>query len=428
MVNTYLDVNENNTLIQREYNQYPLFLKERYNVVLEDKVTVGDFIQAVAIVLQDKLVPTNAVFGTTPDELKNKAIMTLYQNGILDNTDIKKEDILCTLEAISIATRAAGFKELAYTYPEQKINKALYKLNLTASTLPLAVAQELSVVVDLDIIPKAFYQEIKNNTAPSALLMQLLLIQILTCQGLYKYQLGRVSDANIYTKIFEANRRSGLIYEEGLYSAMDNALNERLITGYCLKDKSYAPNFIKSLTITCRHDDLKHAIQLIGLLRSENIDANVQYEPTTSAFVYMDGWGKPKETDDYKVVKIKNGDNIAYCKEYELHFEFDNIEDKTKFHFIIDDYAKKNIVNESGLIYDSWWVPLYYSTTELSEYEKVTNILMEKGRISAETITFNDVASKVLNNLEEQCTDHEITSQFIWINRPMCNYMNGGYK
>ena len=55
-----------------------------------------------------------------------------------------------------------------------------------------------------------------------------------------------------------------------------------------------------------------------------------------------------------------------------MALEFDSLDDREDFHGIIETYAKKyddsfdadgNLIDR--LIAGSWWLPLYYSTTEL---------------------------------------------------------------
>lgn len=52
---------------------------------------------------------------------------------------------------------------------------------------------------------------------------------------------------------------------------------------------------------------------------------------------------------------------LVYAVEYDMQLEFDNTEDMLRFDSIIKEYAKKNEGNEEaeGLIYGSWWQPLY---------------------------------------------------------------------
>lgn len=131
---------------------------------------------------------------------------------------------------------------------------------------------------------------------------------------------------------------------------MDQALRDDLVTGYNLKDSRFDSNFIDELTLTYGHDNIQHAVQLVGLLRSEGIDADVQFQPKTSAFIYLKEWGEPKETPDYKVTQIENGNYIASAKEYDIQFEFNNVADKVRFNDIVLKYAKKNSDSTSPLI------------------------------------------------------------------------------
>lgn len=173
--------------------------------------------------------------------------------------------------------------------------------------------------------------------------------KILTFNGQYKHYIGTTSDDDIFRKINDAWHTEDLISSTDLRSVFDEALKKNLITGYNLKDSRFDANFDPKQSLTYGHSDIKHAIQLIGLLRSENIQAKVQLEPKTSAFIYLKEWGEPTQTEDYQVVQIENGNFIAYAKEYDIEFEFDNAEQKNKFQQIVLQYAKRTVKTRKDL-------------------------------------------------------------------------------
>ncbi|BFT70926.1 hypothetical protein [Paenibacillus sp. P36] len=205
-------------------------------------------------------------------------------------------------------------------------------------------------------------------------------------------------------------------------------MKKNLITGYNLKDSRFDANFDPKQSLTYGHSDIKHAIQLIGLLRSENIQAKVQLEPKTSAFIYLKEWGEPTQTEDYQVVQIENGNFIAYAKEYDIEFEFDSAEQKNKFQQIILQYAKKNSNDQTGLIYSSWWQPLYYSLSELKDYKVIANNKVSKGHYYAQSFSLSDKSEEVVAGLKKINPGLNVDSYKFWVDEPFYNYLLGDFK
>lgn len=195
-----------------------------------------------------------------------------------------------------------------------------------------------------------------------------------------------------------------------------------------MKDSRFDANFDPKQSLTYGHSDIKHAIQLIGLLRSENIQAKVQLEPKTSAFIYLKEWGEPTQTEDYQVVQIENGNFIAYAKEYDIEFEFDSAEQKNKFQQIILQYAKKNSNDQTGLIYSSWWQPLYYSLSELKDYKVIANNKVSKGHYYAQSFSLSDKSEEVVAGLKKINPGLNVDSYKFWVDEPFYNYLLGDFK
>ncbi|MDG0812578.1 hypothetical protein [Cohnella rhizosphaerae] len=256
----------------------------------------------------------------------------------------------------------------------------------------------------------------------------MLIGQTLSVQGLYKHFLGYASDADIYAKLQDAFAQSDIIQSPELQAVVDAALERNIVTGYNLKDSRYEANFIDRLSLVYGHSDLKHAIQLIGLLRSEGIDAKVQFEPKTSAFIYLKEWGEPGESDLYTVKQIANGNYIEYAKEYDLAFEFANAGDKQRFDGIVAAYAKKNEDGQQGLLYGSWWQPLYYSLTELPGYRKITNNKIAYGHYYAQSFSLQSSSQAVAAGFREIDPSVTVASYDFWTDVPFFNYLNGESK
>lgn len=334
---------------------------------------------------------------------------------------------LAVNEAISAVVKAADLKELAHTYSDEKVS-AVLKQAAIAYTKGEANAQELAVAIDTGIVSAGQLKDAKVTGAVSADLAYQLLGKVAEFSGHYKNYLGTVGEEGIYGKLAQAWYESQIIKAGELQQVVDTALKQNLVTGYNLKDATFDPHFDPARTITYGHSDIIHAIQLIGLLKSEGIDAKVQFEPKTSAFIYLKEWGEPVQTDDYQVVQIENGNYIAYAKEYDLSFEFASVDEKKRFQPLVLKYAKKDSEDAVGLLKGSWWQPLYHSRTELADYPVITNNLLKEGRFIVQSFSLNDQSAKVVEGFKKLDNKVDIETYQFWVDQPFYNYLLGEYK
>ncbi|MBV6716998.1 hypothetical protein [Paenibacillus chitinolyticus] len=419
---------EQTTLISEEYRQ---FLKDQFGYTLPSAPTKGDFVKALAAVLNlepsDKPNPFQDIKESSP---YYKSALALYEKGILTQDRLDGDQPLTQSTAVYMAVKAAGLKELAYTYPAEKAARSLAKL-LADDEIPQLTpqaAQELAAAADTELLPAGLHGAFQRNEPAPASYAEILLGRVLELQGLYKHELGRVSDPDILRKVRDAWNVQNLIQQPDLQTIVDKALQADLITGYNVKDDRYTPHFDSARSLTYGHSEIDHALQLIGLLRSENIDARVQLEPKTSAFIYLKEWGEPVQTDDYKVVKSDNGNYIAYAKEYDLSFEFATAGQKDRFQEIVLKYAKKNSEDQSGLIAHSWWQPLYYSRTELPDYKVIANNKITKGHYYAQTFSLADKPEAIAEGIRKISPATKVESYRFWVDEPFYNYLIGEYK
>ncbi|QGQ98247.1 hypothetical protein EHS13_26875 [Paenibacillus psychroresistens] len=415
-----------NALISQEDSaaEYKQYIKEKFNVSFNGASTKGQFIEAVATILSYK--PSGKDIAFTDLKADNKlfpAAASLYENGILGGPGVQAEQPLSSIVAVSIAVRAAGLKELAYTYPTDKVALVLKSINQKNNNLAIKTAQELAAAADAGLIPAELLSTFQPNKAADAQLINTLLGKILVTKGLYKHYIGYVNDADIFAKLSNAFVTSDIIHAPKLQLLVNTALEQNLITGYSLKDSRFNPNFISSLSLIYGHSDLNHAVQLIGLLRSEGLNAKVQFEPKTSAFIFLKEWGEPGPD----VVQIANGNFISYAKEFDLEFEFSSKEQKAAFQGAILAYAKKNVKDQSGLIASSWFQPLYYSSTELKDYEVITNnyITDKDSTFTVNPFSLNEDSAKVVAGFKAIDPNAIVTPYQFWVDKPFFNYLHG---
>lgn len=406
--------------------EYGTFLSAKYDITVNEHATKGEFIQYVADLLPGEATSNEFRFkDVASEDALYKAAAELYEKGYLTETTIQAQEKLEPWVAAIIAVRAAGLEELAATYSVEKTDAALANINSTSSAWYKHVAQELAVAIDNEIIPEQFYNEFTSGQPASSALIQYILGEITSYNGNYKNYLANSSDANIISELIAAYNTADIIQVNELQAIVDTALEQNIITGYNFKDTRYDANFVDEYALTYGHSDLKHALQLIGLLRSEGLDAKVQLEPKTSAFLYLKEWGEPTQSDSFQVKQIANGNYVAYSKEFDLSFEFHSIEDKEKFQDIIIAYAKKDADDEQGLIFGSWWQPLYYSNTQLDDYVSISNNKVSLGNYYAQTFSLNEQVEGIAAGFKKVNPDVEVESYEFWANIAFYNYLGG---
>lgn len=397
-------VSQRSLNLQSVNEDYGSYLKANYKIQWTGTVTAGQFLQGLADVLH------------------------VDKNTLTDGATFKEDATLPVQSAVSLSIKAAGLLELAKTYPAEKVSQTLAQAKVKANALSPQEAQELAAAIDTGLLPATSAEVLQSNQPITAELASILVGKVLLFKGDYKNYLGTTDEEDIYGKLYHAWESSDLIDAPELRQVVDQALKQNLVTGYNLKDLRYNANFDPKLSLTYGHSDITHAIQLIGLLKSEGIQAKVQFEPKTSAFIYLKEWGEPKETPDYQVVQIENGNYIAYAKEYDLSFEFANEADKNAFDGLIAKYAKKNEENPKGLLYDSWWQPLYSSQTELKGYQVITNNYITKGNYLAQSYSLNEKSAAVVAGFKKLDPSGNITSYSFWVDQPFYNYLLGDFK
>jgi len=406
--------------------EYGTFLSAKYDITVNEHATKGQFIQYVADLLPGEATKTDYRFNDVESSNEHyAAVAELYEKGHLTGTTIQADQQLQPWIAAIIAVRAAGLKELAATYTTEKIDAALANINSTSSDWYKHVAQELAVAIDNGIIPEQYYDEFDSNKSASAEFVQYILGEITSYNGNYKNYIANSTDANLISELIAAYNTADIIQVSELQEIVDAALEQNIITGYNFKDARFEANFVDEYALTYGHSDLTHAIQLIGLLRSEGLEAKVQLEPKTSAFLYLKEWGEPEQSESFQVKQIANGNYVAYSKEYDLSFEFNSIEDKEKFQKIIIDYAKKDADDEPGLIVNSWWQPLYYSNTELDVYVTISNNKLTLGNYYAQTFSLNEQVESIAAGFKEVNPEVEVESYEFWANIAFYNYLGG---
>ncbi len=338
-----------------------------------------------------------------------------------------KAEALSDGAVIEAGIKLAGLDELAQSY-----------LNDAAPDKAAKVLEANGILTDEEYVPcVACAVDLDLYAADRPFDVETFLYRCLEIAGKGRHYLGRVTDADLMEEM-RATLDSMSIFDNWELDAVGTELvMDDIVTGYGLKYAGYDARFLDAYTLKYSHSDYQHAIQLVGLLRSEGIDAYIQIEPKVSIYEYLKEWGTPAEpSPTYAVQQTDNGRYLCYSVEYDLMIEFDSAEDKEKFHGLIETYAKKydDRVDENGnvtakLLAESFWQPLYSSGTPMlnDEYqEMIDNTIYDRtGKYSIHTFTLPEGADAVVEKVGEIAPELGMSPFKIYVNPAFIRYITG---
>lgn len=304
--------------------------------------------------------------------------------------------------------------ELSNTYSKEKIERSLkgYKKLKKEKLEELA---SKAVLVDLQAITVDDLNYSKNINLK-------LENYISNFKDISENSLGNISDKNIIERINRKYSTFKVIEKNSLIDSLNIALAKKLTTGYNIKIKSTYANFNPELSLSYGHNGIKHANQLIALMKSEGLDAKVQIEPKTSAYLHMPDWGEPATPN----IVMEDGQIVITPLEYDLQFEFKDKADKMKFIQLIDKYAKKDEVDEENLIYDAWWQP-FLQTEKIDGFEKLIVNIASEGEYEAYVLTLPEKSDALIKELAKN-KNLKLKTKEVYVNPSFYRFMLGKYK
>lgn len=304
--------------------------------------------------------------------------------------------------------------ELSNTYSKEKIERSLkgYKKLKKEKLEELA---SKAVLVDLQAITVDDLNYSKNINLK-------LENYISNFKDISENSLGNISDKNIIERINRKYSTFKVIEKNSLIDSLNIALAKKLTTGYNIKIKSTYANFNPELSLSYGHNGIKHANQLIALMKSEGLDAKVQIEPKTSAYLHMPDWGEPATPN----IVMEDGQIVITPLEYDLQFEFKDKADKMKFIQLIDKYAKKDEVDEENLIYDAWWQP-FLQTEKIDGFEKLIVNIASEGEYEAYVLTLPEKSDALIKELAKN-KNLKLKIKEVYVNPSFYRFMLGEYK
>ena len=304
--------------------------------------------------------------------------------------------------------------ELSNTYSKEKIERSLkgYKKLKKEKLEELA---SKAVLVDLQAITVDDLNYSKNINLK-------LENYISNFKDISENSFGNISDKNIIERINRKYSTFKVIEKNSLIDSLNIALAKKLTTGYNIKIKSTYANFNPELSLSYGHNGIKHANQLIALMKSEGLDAKVQIEPKTSAYLHMPDWGEPATPN----IVMEDGQIVITPLEYDLQFEFKDKADKMKFIQLIDKYAKKDEVDEENLIYDAWWQP-FLQTEKIDGFEKLVVNIASEGEYEAYVLTLPEKSDALIKELAKN-KNLKLKTKEVYVNPSFYRFMLGEYK
>ena len=343
---------------------------------------------------------------------------------------------LTLAEAVKAAVNAAGLEKLALTYTAQADpQKAAQRLAAYGVTgVPAEYAPYVAAALDSSLAFAGW----NFAAAPEGKAVSTLLMNAVELSGRGRNYLGRASDSDIYAKLQSAWKTFGNFENAKLSQLGADLVVSGASTGYNLKFDGYNANFLSAYTLQYGHSDIDHAVQLMALLKSEDIDAKVAMEPKTSIYEYMVEWGDPAkvaQSDTYAVRPIGGGRYLCYATEYDMKLEFDTLEEKNAFDSVINTYAKKWIdgVDADGepttaLLAGAWFQPLYSSAVPMADSKSFSHMKDNVIRDGAYTIhpfsTLSGTAA-IAKVVEQKAPDLKVEPVDLYVNNAFFRYLTG---
>lgn len=332
------------------------------------------------------------------------------------------------LKAISAAVDASGYRELAQSYTAEKLQERLQRYGLKGE------GEELSPLVcalDVDLITPEEAEKAMNKDKPDKDFEEALLMKVADAVGKGRNFLGLASDPDIFGKLDKTWQEFRLFDDPKLSELGRKAVEQKITTGYGLKSSAYDARFLPEYTLQYGHSDILHARQLIGLLDREGLNARVQLEPKISIYQYLLEWGAvPEATPTYEVQKFSDDLYLVHAVEYDLKLEFANKEDLMAFDRVIKAFAKKNSENEErkGLLYGSWWQPLYSTVREdmpKEDYHAIYDCVVTDGEYAIHPFTTEEKKDEVVKSLTALAGGLTVTPEKRYVNTAFYHYLTG---
>ena len=371
-------------------------------------------------------------FGIGWNDAHTESQFLAAANKIIPSHDVaplSPDTRLSARRAIHYGLKLAGFSELAATYSDRNVEKALDREQL-ALLLEKRALQEAATAFDIGMIQSKDLDLLINDGQANKDMVSRVLFFVADAEGKGRNFVGTTDEPEIYSRIMATYREGTGLMNEKLYTVGKRAVKRKVTTGFNLKNDRYNPKFFPDLTLTYSHSSTDHVKQLLALLKREGIVAKVQLEPKLSVYEYLLEWGPvPTPSATYRVEKHDDTFYLAHSYEYDLSFEFATMQDKERFDGLVNKFAKKNSGDPKNkpLLADSWWQPLYSSPTPMQTdgYHLIYDNVLKSAHYSIHPFSLAEKRHQTAEQLQELAPELSVDSKPIYVNSAFYRYLKG---
>ncbi|MCK9205451.1 MAG: ECF transporter S component [Bacteroidales bacterium] len=343
----------------------------------------------------------------------------LQDYDLINSSDNVSTGDISHIQSIELLVKLAGLKELAYTYSTDKLNTSLSDLMIDPE-LTTEQLQYLAVAIDIGLVFRGktkFLDLSQPITREFAL--HLLYRTSLFISG-EKTFIGYITEPDIMARIEGHWKTAKSIPDNGTSGFMNDLVRKKMISGYNIRFTDDRSNFDRNLKLTYTHSDFRHIKQLVGLIRSENIQVKINIEHKRSTFLYYNEWGT---NNRLYLDPIDEKLSWASVDEKDLALEFTTSEKRTQFLLLINDFAKKEASADKKLIAQSWYRPLIISEAPLSSFNRINEITIQPLNMTILTLVTEKSLCKTLNALQECFDPTLINTRPVWVNDDFYTYL-----
>lgn len=205
---------------------------------------------------------------------------------------------------------------------------------------------------------------------------------------------------------------------------LQDALGDNLITGYNLLQDASWPELDSPWTIVYGHSDIRHARQLLLLMRLYGLQPEFQFVAKLSAFRFREEWGTPPEY----LTELPDGGHKVVAAEYDLFLFFASEEASAQFARLVTQYAKRDTAEETGLIHGAWWQPFYRCFTAFEPMIPARQHLLYYNGFRSNVMSPVDSAKTQAARLAERFPDFRVEPQAVWVNPGFFRFLEGSYR
>lgn len=233
---------------------------------------------------------------------------------------------------------------------------------------------------------------------------------------------GALGELRLQQRLAQPWDHTELLQEATLLQVLGGALTEGVITGYDLRRRDVFGEFRRGGTFVYSHGSHHHLQQLSAVLAVEGVSARVFQTPKVSAFVYREDWGSRSD----HVQMLPGGIEVVNGREAATLFEFATGQDQTRFHELVQRYAKKDEADEPGLIVDAWWQPFYYTDAPFADFPSISLVVVSSATAEATLTVLPHLTAQVVAAVDQQGLQVRVDT--VWVNPAFYRFLQGDYR